>query len=453
MVAELRGRLRGSVVTAADDGYDEARRVYNGTVDRRPRFVARCVDRADVRATVDYCRSAGVEISVRGGGHSAPGYGTNDGGAVIDLSAMRGVRVDPGSGTARVAGGCTWDDINRATYPFGLATTGGIVSTTGVGGLTLGGGVGYLARLCGLTVDNVVSADVVTADGRFVVASAHDNEDLFWALRGGGGNFGVVTAFEFRLHEVRDVVVGMWFYPSDRARDVIEFYDHYVSSAPDPLGGFVGFHVAPPLPFIPPVEHGKTFCVVLACWAGPAAAAEAVFAPLSSVAPRVAEHLTVMPYPEVNRLFDDLLGPGLQHYWKSVFTTRLSGGAVAAHLAHGPNVPAMSSAVHLYPTSGAAGRVDAAATAYSHRDARFITVIAGMWPDPADSAANIDWVRGYYDALAPHSSTAGYINFMSADDQARVRDNHGANYDRLRAVKRAYDPDNVFRHNHNITPS
>ena len=449
----LRERVRGEVITAADAGYDDARKVYNGMIDRRPLVVVRCVDVGDVMAAVDHARDGGLDLSVRGGSHSVPGFGTNDGGVVIDLAAMKGVRVDPAARTARAGGGCTWGDFNHATYPFGLATTGGIISTTGIGGLTLGGGIGYLSRRYGLSLDNLLSADVVTADGRFLVASDRENQDLFWALRGGTGNFGVVTSFEFRLHPVKDIYAGIFFYPLEHTRDVLEFYRGYIAEAPEEMGCFPAFQIAPPLPFIPEEHHGKTFCIFVSCWAGDLDKGEKALEPIRTAAPTAAELVTPMPYPALNSAFDALLPPGLQHYWKSSFATELTDGAIDAHLAHGPQVPVVNATMHIYPINGACHRVSSGATAFSHRDATFATVVAGMWPDPADNARNTAWVKDYYAALEPHSDAGGYVNFMAGDDQGRIRDNYGGNYDRLAAVKKTYDPGNLFHLNQNIAPA
>jgi len=452
-IDELREQVRGSVITAEEGEYEEARRVYNAMIDRRPQVVVRCVDVGDVMATVDFARENELDLSVRGGSHSVPGFGTNDGGVVIDLSAMKGARVDPASETVRAGGGCTWGDFNHATYPFGLATTGGIISTTGIAGLTLGGGIGHLSRGIGLSVDNLVSADVVTADGRFVVASADDNDDLFWAIRGGGGNFGVVTSFEYRLHPVKDVFVGVFFFPLDHTRDVLEFYRSYIATAPEQMGLFPAFQIAPPLPFIPESEHGKTFILMAACWAGPLSEGEKALEPIRNAAPTVAELFTPMPYPALNSAFDALVPPGLQHYWKAAFASELTDGAIEAHLEHGPRVPALNSTMHIYPINGACHRVAPDATAFAYRDASFATVIAGMWPDPADNEKNTRWVKDYYAALAPHSAGGGYVNFMADDDQGRVRENYKGNYERLAAVKAKFDPGNLFHLNQNILPA
>jgi FAD/FMN-containing dehydrogenase len=449
----LRERVQGRVITRGDDGYDEARRVFNAMIDRHPAAIVQPANAQDVAAAVNYAREAGLDLAVRGGGHSVPGFGTVDDGIVIDLSGMRTVAVDPVTRRARAAGGATWADFNTATAAHGLASTGGVVSTTGVGGLTLGGGIGYLARGLGLACDNLVSAEVVTADGQIVTASERENEDLFWALRGGSGNFGVATLLEFRLHPVSDVYGGPMFFDMADAQTVLRFYRDWIKDAPEAFGGFPAFQIAPPLPFIPEKRHGEAMLAFITCWAGPLDQGEAVLKALHDVAPVVAEHVGPVPYAALNSAFDALYPPGaLQHYWKANFVRELTDDAIAAHLEWGPKVPVVNSTVHIYPINGACHRVPGDATAFAHRDATFATVIAGMWPDPAQNEANIAWVRAYYDATAPHSETGGYVNFMSGDDQGRVPANYGANYERLRDVKRTYDPDNLFHMNQNIKP-
>jgi len=321
-----------------------------------------------------------------------------------------------------------------------------------VGGLTLGGGIGYLARGLGLSCDNLISADVVTADGRLLIASEQENEDLFWALRGGSGNFGVVTSFEFGLSPVKDIYGGPIFFELDRAGDVLHFFREFIVDAPEQLGGFPAFQIAPPLPFIPENRHGEPFLAIVACWAGPLVEGERALQPFRDVAPIVAEHVGPMPYPALNSAFDGLVPPGLQHYWKANFNTELTDAAIEAHLRHAPRLPAVNSTVHIYPINGACHRVAPDATAFAYRDASFATVIAGMWPDPADNEANIQWVRDYYQATAPHSEEGGYINFMSDDDQHRIEANYRETYGRLVQTKRTYDPGNLFHLNQNITP-
>ncbi|MFJ5215485.1 FAD-binding oxidoreductase [Streptomyces sp. NPDC088354] len=451
-IDRLRERVRGPVVTPGSDAYDRARTVRNAMIDKRPAAVVHCADTGDVRAVVDFARDTGVDLAVRGGGHSVPGFGTCDGGVVADLSAMRTVRVDPAARTALAEGGATWGDFDAATHAFGLATTGGIISTTGVGGLTLGGGIGYLSRGLGLSCDNLVSADVVTADGDLVVASGKEHDDLFWALRGGGGNFGVVTSFRFRLAPLTDVYGGLMLYEPDDAVTVLRAYREAISAAPDRLGAFPAFQIAPPLPFIPEDRHGDLFIAVVACWAGPPEEGERALRPFRDAAPVVAEHVGPMPYPAMNSLFDALTPPGLQHYWKAAFATELTDEAIAAHVAHAPGLPAVNSTVHIYPIDGACHRVAPDATAFAYRDASFAAVIAGMWPDATANEANVAWVRDYFDAIAPHSQEGGYVNFMAGDDQSRIRANYRGNYDRLVEVKRAYDPGNLFHLNQNIRP-
>nr|WP_300052463.1 FAD-binding oxidoreductase [uncultured Nocardioides sp.] len=448
----LRENVRGTVTTAEDAEYDEARRVYNAMIDRRPAVIVRPANTGDVMAAVRFAAENDLTVAVRGGSHSVPGFGTADDALVVDLSSMRGVRVDPLTQTARVEGGATWGDLNAAGYPFGLATTGGIISTTGVGGLTLGGGIGHLARGLGLSCDNLLAADVVTADGSFHVASDKEDADLFWAIRGGGGNFGVVTSFEFRMSPVKDIYGGPMFFELDRAGDLLRFFREFIADAPEELGCFPAYQIAPPLPFIPEDRHGEPFIAMVTCWAGDLEAGEKALQPIRDVASPMAEHVGVMPYPALNSAFDALVPPGLQHYWKANFVTELTDDAIAAHLEHGPKIPVVNSTMHIYPINGAAQRVAPESTAFAYRDATFATVIAGMWPDPADNDANTAWVKDYYAATAPHSEEGGYVNFMAEDDQSRIRANYRGNYDRLAETKRRYDPDNLFRHNQNIQP-
>jgi FAD/FMN-containing dehydrogenase len=452
VVGELRDQVRGETITAEDPAYDEARRVYNAMIERRPLVIVRCAGTDDVVAAVNFARDNQLDVAVRGGSHSVPGFGTADDAVVIDLNRMQEVEVDPDTRTARGQGGATWRVFNDATHAHGLATTGGIISTTGIGGLTLGGGIGYLSRGVGLSCDNLLSAEVVTADGRTLTASEQENEDLFWAIRGGGGNFGVVTSFDFQLHPVREIYGGPMLFEVDDAATVLSFYRDFIRKAPEELGGFPAWQIAPPLPFIPEDRHGDPFLIFIACWAGPIEEGEAALKPLREVAPVVAEHVGPMPYPALNSAFDELVPAGLQHYWKANFVKDLTDEAIDAHLEHGPKVPAVNATVHIYPINGACHRVAPDATAFAYRDATFATVIAGMWPDAADNERNIAWVRDFYEATAPHSEEGGYVNFMSDDDQDRVSVNYGQNYDRLVDVKRKYDPDNLFHLNQNIRP-
>jgi FAD/FMN-containing dehydrogenase len=450
----LREAVRGTVTGPDDAGYDEARAVYNAMIDRRPAVVVRAANAGDVMTAVRFADDQSMTVAVRGGSHSVPGFGTADGAVVVDLSAMRGGRVDPAARTVRVGGGATWGDLNAMTHAFGLATTGGIISTTGVGGLTLGGGIGYLTRGLGLSLDNLVAADIVTADGTFHQISEEEDADLFWAIRGGGGNFGVVTSFEFRLSPVKDIYGGPMFFELDRAEDLLRFYREFIVDAPEELGCFPAYQIAPPLPFIPEDRHGEPFIAMVACWAGDLDAGEKALEPIRDVGPRMAEMVGPMPYPALNSAFDPLVPPGLHHYWKANFVKELTDDAIAAHLEHGPKLPAVNSTMHIYPINGAAHRVAPDATAFAHRDATFATVIAGMWPpDQVDDEVGTAWVRDYYAATAPHSEAGGYTNFAAEDDQDRVSANYGPSYDRLREIKAKVDPGNMFRHNQNIAPA
>ena len=452
-IEQLREAVRGEVIAPSDEQYDEARQVYNAMIDKRPAVVVRPANTGDVMAAVRFAGENDLPVAVRGGSHSVPGFGTADDALVVDLCARRSVRVDPFTRTARAEGGATWGDFNAATYEFGLATTGGIISTTGVAGLTLGGGIGYLSRGYGLSCDNLVSADVVTADGTFHLASDKDDADLFWALRGGGGNFGVVTSLEFAVHPVKEVYGGPMFFELEDAPKILKYFRDFILQAPQQLGAFPAFQIAPPLPFIPENRHGEPFFAVVSCWAGEPDEGAKALEGIRDLATPVAEMVGPMPYPALNSAFDALVPPGLQHYWKANFVGDLTDEAIDAHLVHGPKLPAVNSTVHIYPIDGACHRVQPDATAFAYRDANFATVIAGMWPDPAENEQNIAWVRDYYDATAPLSEEGGYVNFMAGDDQSRIKANYKQNYDRLVQVKREYDPQNLFRFNQNIDPA
>ena len=448
----LEERVRGRVVRPDDADYEQARRVYNHMIDARPAAVVRCAGVDDVVAVVRYAAESGSTLAVRGGGHSVPGFGTADDAVVADLCQMNDVVVDPEARTARAGGGATWGVFNDATALHGLATTGGIISTTGVAGLTLGGGIGYLSRGYGLSCDNLLSAQVVTADGSVVTASEQEHPDLFWALRGGGGNFGVVTELTFRLHPVGDIYGGPMFFELSDAAALLAYFRDFIADAPREYGGFPAFQIAPPLPFVPQDRVGEPFVALVSCWTGSVPEGERLIQGFRDLATPVAEHVGVMPYAALNSAFDALVPAGLQHYWKAAFVSELTDDAISAHVEHGSRVPVVNSTVHLYPINGACHDVAADATAFGHRDANFAPVIAGMWPEPADNDKNTAWVKEYYAAVAPHSQAGGYVNFASPDDQHRVADNYGAGYPRLREVKRRYDPDNLFHLNQNVVP-
>jgi UDP-N-acetylenolpyruvoylglucosamine reductase len=446
----LRESLRGDVVEPGDPDYDEARKVYNAMIDKRPAIVVRAVDAGDVMATVDFARERGLPLAVRGGSHGVAGYGTCDDGVVLDLGRMRGIRVDPETRTARAEGGCTWADFNHATHTFGLATTGGVVSSTGIGGLTTGGGMGYLARRCGLACDNLLSVDLVTADGTFLTCTEEQNADLMWAVRGGGGNFGVVTSFEYRLHPIAGILGGPTFYPLDG--DVIRRYREMIADSDGRLGALFAVALGPPVPFLPERWHGRPICGVIVCWTGPEERDDQIRTRLSGLGPVLGQMVERMPYPVINTLFDELLPAGLFHYWKGTFSRGLPDGAVDAYVEYGASTPSIESATVVFPLDGAVHQVGPQDTAFAYRDVDFATALSGTLTSREDCEAHKDWVRGFYEALLPHSAEGGYVNFIDGDDQNRVRANYRANYDRLTELKRRHDPGNLFRFNHNIAP-
>ena len=452
-IQDLRTRLRGQVIGRADDGYEAARKVYNAMIDRRPYLIARCVDAADVIALVNFARENGLTLAVRGGGHSVPGFGTCDDGLVIDLSRMKGIRVDPETHTAWAQGGCTWGDLDHATHAFGLATPGGVVSTTGIAGLTLGGGVGHLSRKYGLSCDNLISADVVTADGRFLTASANENEDLFWSLRGGSGNFGVVTSFQYRLHPVSTVYAGPILYPLERAGDAMRNYRDCVAQAPEDLNALFAFVVVPPEPPFPQHLHNTNVCAVLCCYVGPMDKAEQVVRPLREFGPPIFDLVGPMPYPVVQSLFDATVPPGLQNYWKGDFVGEMSDQYIDVHVKYGPGVPNIHSGVHVFAVDGAVHRLGNNDTAFNYRDARFMHVIDGVYPDPADTPKIKTWVQNYWSELHPHSAGGAYVNFLGDEGEERVAASYRDNYERLAAIKAKYDPTNLFHVNQNIKPN
>jgi len=452
-VSTFKAGLRGKLFRPGDEGYDEARKVWNGMIDRRPALIARCAGVADVIAAVSFAREQQLPVAIRGGSHNVTGNAVCEGGVVIDLSNMKGIRVDPEKRTVRAEGGCTWGDLDHATHVFGLAAPGGIISTTGIAGLSLGGGIGHLTRKYGLSCDNLISADVVLADGSFVTASEKKNPDLFWGLRGGGGNFGVVTSFEFRLHPVSEVMAGPILWPLEKSREALRLYRDFMDKAPDDLNAFFVFLIVPPGPPFPEHLHNKTLCGVVAMYTGPQAKADAVLAPLRKFGPPVLDFFGPLPYPVVQSMFDALVPEGLQNYWKADFVNELSDEVIEAHVTHGPGIPTINSALHIYPVSGAANRVGKGDTAFFYRDAKYVHVIAAMYPNPADTAKNVAWVRDYWSALHPYSAGGAYVNFLMEEGDERIRATYGANYDKLVAVKTKYDPTNLFRLNQNVRPT
>ena len=450
--ANLQAGLRGELIQPGDGGYDDARKLYNGMIDKKPRLIAGCVDAADVMACVNYARQSGMLLAVRGGGHNGPGLGSCDDGLVIDLSRMRGVKVDPQAKTAQVAGGCVWGDVDHATHAFGMATPSGFISTTGVGGLTLGGGIGYLSRKYGLTIDNLLAADVVLADGTFVTASQDHNEDLFWAIRGGGGNFGVVTSFTFRLHPVSSVTAGPMFWSLEDAAEVMRRYEEFITDAPEDLNGFFAFLVVPPVPMFPEALHMRTVCGVVWCSTADPDRTNEMLKPTESWPKPLLVGVGPMPFPVVQSLFDGLYPPGFQWYWKADFVNHLSDEAIAQHLRHGSELPSMFSTMHIYPINGAVHKVADSDTAFSYRHAKWAEVIVGVDPDPANKDKIVEWARRYWDAVHPYAEKGAYVNFMMEEGAARVEATYGPNYSRLQRIKTKYDPANLFRVNQNIAP-
>lgn len=412
--------LRGRLIRSGDADYDDARALYNGMIDKRPRLIIRCADVADVIAAVNFAREQGLLLAVRGGGHNGPGLGSCDDGLVIDLSMMRSVRVDAANQTVRVEGGCTSGDVDHASHAFGLAVPFGIVASTGVAGLTLGGGTGYLTRRFGLTIDNLIEADVVLADGSFVTASATENPDLFWGLRGGGGNFGVVTSFLFQAHPVKTVYAGPIFWEAKDAMAVMRAYRDFLPTAPEELGIFVGLKTVPPVDPFPTEHRGKRACAIIGAYNGSAADGERAIAPLlDTVPPPIFNWMSEMAFPAMQSLFDPLLPKGLQWYWKGDFVKTLPDEAIETHIAHATKAPSDMSLMHLYPIDGAVHSVATDATAWSARDATWSLVIAGIDSDPQRADDLKQWGREYWNAVHPFNLDAGYVNFMM-DDEAEI---------------------------------
>ena len=437
-------RLRGQLIGPGDEGYDGARKIWNGMFDRHPALIARCAGAADVITAVTFARERGLTVAVRGGGHSFPGHSVCDGGLVIDLSQMKGLRVDPAARTARAEPGVRWIEFDRETQAFRLATTGGTVSDTGIAGLTLGGGLGWLSNKHGLTVDNFVSADVVLADGRLVIASASENSDLFWALRGGCGNFGVVTSFQYRLHEVGPTVLGgMVLYPLSQAREVLRFYRGFSKTAPDELTLYAGLITTP---------DGVTVVALVACYCGPLDKGAEVVRPLQSLGSSLLDVLGPMPYLAQQQLFDAGFPTGASYYTKGDFLADLSDEAIDIFVEYAARKPSPLSGILVQTTLGAAARVAPDATAFAHRRLPYAPVIVSAWLDPAESEKNIAWARECWTALRPYAGGGVYVNDLGPDDADRARAGYGANYDRLAALKRKYDPANFFRLNPNIKP-
>jgi len=452
-IQEFRGQFRGTVHEPGDAGFEEARKVYNAMIDRQPRLIAQCTDVADVMAAVRFAKANDLRVSVRGGGHNAAGLGVCDNGLVIDLAPINYVRVDPSARTVLVGAGCKWRDVDHATHAFGLAVPSGIISSTGVGGLTLGGGMGHLTRKYGLTIDNLLSVDMVLADGSFVVANAEENADLYWAIRGGGGNFGIVTSFLFEGQPVHTVCAGPMLWNLEDAADVMRWYRRFITQAPEEMNGFVAMMTVPPGPPFPEELHLRKMCGIVWCYQGPMEEANKILGPIRSYRPPAFEFFVPMPFPMLQGMFDPIYPAGLQWYWKADFFKELSDAAIEKHLEHASLLPTWQSTMHLYPVNGKVNRVGETDTAFAHRDAVWSGVIVGVDPDPANRDRIVSWARNYYDAVHRFGAGGGYLNFMMEEGEERIRASYRANYDRLAAVKAKYDPDNFFRVNQNIRPA
>ena len=445
-------QLQGQLIAPQDPDYDTARKVFNGMIDKHPALIARCASVADVVTMVNYAREQHLLVAVRGGGHNGAGSGVCDDGVVIDLSGMKQIDVNSEKQTVRVDGGCLLRELDAETHKYGLVVPTGVNGTTGVAGLTLGGGLGYLTRQCGLTIDNLLEATVVLADGRVVNASGTENEDLFWAIRGGGGNFGIVTSFLFRAHPISTVVAGPMLYELADAKAMMQWYRAYIKDAPDEINGWFAFLTVPPGPPFPEHLHLKKMCAILWCYSGPAEKSDDVLGPIRAVKTPALDLVGPMPVPVMQGLFDALYPPGIHTYWKADYMNHLSDEAIDIHLQHAAQLPTMLSTMHLYPINGAAARVGNQETAWNYRDAIWAMVIVGIDPDPANDALITNWARNYWQDLHPYGAGGAYVNFMMDEGEDRVKATYGDNYGQLVAIKTKYDPANLFRMNQNIKP-
>ncbi|MBQ4915033.1 FAD-binding oxidoreductase [Maribacter sp. MMG018] len=450
IIKAFASQLKGKVISPTDAIYDETRSVYNGMIDKRPGLFAMCENAEDVIASVNFGRENNLLIAIRGGGHNGAGLGLCNDGLVIDLSSIKSVEVNTSNNTVKVGGGNIWNEVDAATHKFGLAIPSGMVSTTGVGGLTLGGGVGYLTRKHGLTIDNLLEAEMVLADGSFVTVNKNENTDLFWAIRGGGGNFGVVTSFTFQAHPIKTVIGGPTLWPIERVEEIMDWYHSFIHNAPEDLNGFIATMVIPESPF-PAELHNKKFCGIVWCYTGDPEEFTELFKPVLDLNP-VFAHVGEMPYPSLQSMFDGLLPPGLQWYWRADFFNELGSKVRAQHLKFGSTIPTPLSQMHLYPLSGAASRLGSTDTPWAYRDAKYAGVYIGVDPNPKNAATITNWCKSYYEALHPYSAGGAYSNFMMEEGQDRVKASYKHNYDRLVKIKNTYDPNNIFRVNQNIKP-
>ncbi|TRO66922.1 FAD-binding oxidoreductase [Christiangramia sabulilitoris] len=449
-VEDFRNSLRGELILEGDLNYEDSRKIYNAMISKKPAMIAKCADVADVVTAVNFGRENNILTAVRGGGHNGGGLGICNEGLVIDLSLLKNVRVNTSDNTVRVGGGNLWGEVDHVTHLYGLAVPAGIISSTGVGGLTLGGGVGHLSRKFGLTIDNLLEVDIVLANGNIVTANKDEHKDLFWAVRGGGGNFGVVTSFLFQAHPLKTVIGGPTLWPIERTEEIMKWYDNFIHEQPEDLNGFIATMVIPGEPF-PEFLHKKKFCGIVWCYTGNPDKFKELIQPARDLNP-VFEHIGEMPYPAIQTLFDGLMPPGLQWYWRGDFFSDIPAEASQLHKEYGSKIPTSLSQMHLYPISGAAAKVPAEDTAWAYRDAKYAGVFVGVDPDPENAALITDWCKEYWNALHPFSMGGSYSNFMMEEGQERIKASFRNNYKRLREIKSKYDPENFFRVNQNIEP-
>ena len=452
-IKEFKNRTKGEVILPQDDNYDEAREIYNAMIDKHPKIIFKCKDTDDVIQAVNYGRENDLEVSVRSGGHNGAGLALVDNGLVIDLSEMKNIEVDSEKKTAVVQPGNTLRDLDKATHEHGLALPVGINGTTGIAGLTLGGGLGYLSRKGGLAIDNLLEAKVVLASGELVTTNETEHPDLFWALRGGGGNFGVVVSFTFNLIPIKNVYAGPMFWPIEKAEEAMKFYDTITKNASDDLYGFFAFLIVPPGDPFPKNLHNKNVCGVVWCYTGPSEKAEEVFKPIREFGPPILDWVSEMPMPTLNGLFDDLYPKGMQWYWRAHYVNELTDECIQENIKYGSNIPTFHSTTHFYPIDGKVHEVSQEDTAWANRGARWAQVIVGVSPDPSDADKVTQWCKDYYEGVKPYAEGGSYVNFMMQEGQERVKAGYKGNYERLSKIKAKYDPNNFFHINQNIVPA
>lgn len=452
MFSKLKNQVNGRVILPEDRDYDEARKVYNAMIDKRPAAILICRNSEEIVLGVKFARENNMDVSIKSGGHNGAGLALVTGGLVIDLSEMKNIQIDPEKRTAKIQAGNTLREVDKATHEYGLALPSGIIGTTGVGGLTLGGGIGYLSRKGGLTIDNMLEAEVVLANGEKVIANASSHPELFWAIRGGGGNFGVVVSFTFNLIPIKNVYAGPMFWPLEKAAEAMRFYEEYTRNASNDLYGFFAFLIVPPAAPFPEHLHNKNVCGIVWCYTGPTEKREEVFKPIREFGPPILDFVGEIPMPVLNGMFDELYPPAMQWYWKSLYLKELSDAAIQTAVEHGSTIPTIHSTTHFYPIDGKVHELEADQTAWANRGARWAQVIVGVDPDPSNTEKITNWCKGYYADMQPHASGGAYVNFMMEEGEDRIRSSYGSNYELLEKIKAKYDPDNFFHINQNIKP-